>query len=142
MTEQKEVFFPKSRFWKETDAWATFLKEIVGVVSNSREKTESEKRIQKIEENIARMIVAYSRPDETGDDPKSIARERISFLEQKVQKELKEREVACVRSEVESLKKLLRKREARLNELNADKSFGSMRQSEIDEARAKIAQAM
>ena len=105
-------------------------------------KTESEKRIQKIEENIARMIVAYSRPDETGDDPKSIARERISFLEQKVQKELKEREVACVRSEVESLKKLLRKREARLNELNADKSFGSMRQSEIDEARAKIAQAM
>lgn len=141
LIEQKKIFFPKGRFWEDS-AWSEFLKQTYFNVQNSREKTESEKRIQTIQENIDRMIVSFARRDETGDDPKSIALERIAFLEQKVQKELKEKEIACVRKELELIKILQRDREAKLASLNADKTFGSKRQSEIDEARARAEQRL
>lgn len=139
--EQVKIFFPKGRFWNESN-WSKFLKEIYSNVQKSREKTETELRILAIQEGIDRMIVPFARKSENGDDPKSIALERISFLKQKVQKELKEKEIAIVRAELEAIEILRKEREARLLSLTADKTMASSRLSEIAQARARMEQRM
>lgn len=141
MSEQIKIFFPKGKFWNES-GWSKFLKVIYSNVQKSREKTETELRILAIQESIDRMIVPFARKSENGDDPKSIALERIAFLEQKVQKELKEREIEIVRAELEAIETLRKERESRLMSLTADKTMASARQSEIAQARARMEQRM
>lgn len=132
----REIFFPKGRFWKDS-GWTDFLRMAAAAVKESREKTESEQRIIAIQENIDKMIVPFARVSADGDDPKSIAMERIKLLSMKAEKERKEKEIEIVRKEVEMIEKLLKDRRSRLQALNADKTFGGMRQAEIEAARAR-----